>query len=387
VAPISASSSARLNGFSFALLNRLAKPDSAKNVFVSPLSAHVALSLVSEGAKGATKKELLKGLGFDARDLSTARQESSILRSLGSGDESTGILNTATGVWTRKEFQVNSNWLKTARESYDATVKQVDFSSPDCISQINQWASEKTNGRIPQIVNRNDAASQLLLLNAVYFKAKWAHPFKRFLTEDQDFHTKDGSKLTVSMMSTHDRLAYAETAQYQAVALPYQGNRYRALIVVPKAGSDLAALTGHFDGSAWGALRSSLSVKYGELKLPRVRLDYDCDLKPSLKALGVEAAFDGQRADFSGIATYKKNFCITGIMQKSFLAVNEQGTEAAAITKMTLGATAIMRPPQLEFTMVVDRPFLFAIENASSGALVFIGEINNPGKPASEPNF
>ena len=247
----------------------------------------------------------------------------------------------------------------------------LDFSDPASADVINDWVAEKTNDKIDEIVQAPiDPMTVMFLINAIYFNGTWTYEFDPALTEMAPFHSKDGSTGQVMMMAQEADLLYGWTESYQVVDLPYGGGAFTMTIVLPREDVDLDALIAALDAEGWAGLTADLEVTGLKLFLPRFKLEYEKVLNDALKALGMEVAFSGG-ADFSGIAPDRQLY-ISSVKQKSFVEVDEEGTEAAAATVVEIREVSIDGgPPQLR----IDRPFLFALRERLSGTILFLGKV------------
>jgi serpin B len=232
--------------------------------------------------------------------------------------------------------------------------------------------SDSTHGLIPEIVA--DPISDelvLFLINAVYFKGTWTTQLDPADTRDGDFTTLGGATVSVPLMHLHGDLAVQETAEYQAVDLGYSSGSYRMAVILPKPGVDVDDLAAGLDPAAWAALAGGFQEQESDLALPRLELRYETSLSAPLRTLGMEMAFTGT-ADFTGIAP--GDLFISDVKHKTFLRVDEEGTEAAAVTSVEFGTTSI---PEY-FTMIVNRPYLIVIHDVHSQSMLFMGRIGNP---------
>lgn len=362
--------------FSFALLRQLAQDQPAANISISPYSAATVLQMVSNGAVGRTLAEMQQVLGTSG--LSSANVNAahkSIATALKSADNQV-ILETADAIWYRPGIKISPEFLAVNREFYDATVDALDFSDPHAVNVINDWASTKTHGKITRIADAmiDPHSARLFLADAVYFKGKWSHPFEAKDTKERPFHLRSGTRKQVPMMAQTRSLGYLEEPDYQAVRLPYAGENLAMYVLLPVPDSSLADLVGKLSGDAWERIRRQFRNADGSVVIPKFKIEYAIELRRPLESLGMKLAFDAGRADFSGIAP---RLFISGAIQKTFVEVNEEGTEAAAVTGVAAATTAYRLPSQ-PFEMVVDRPFLFLIEDRPTQTILFVGLVFDP---------
>lgn len=363
------------NQLGMKLFKQLRAAEEGRNVSISPYSISTALALAYNGSDGKTATELGELLGYapverekmnkDHQDLLT------LLNNVGSGIE----LKTANSIWAKEELPLRKEYLSTGKAYYEAEIRNTDFSGQQSVKEINEWVSEHTENKIKKMLEEppgKDAVA--VLVNAVYFKGGWNQVFAEEDTRLADFHSTEDSKVQVDMMKQSGVFGYAETENWQAISLPYTG-WMDMLIVLPTEDYSLDELQ---DELAKGEIQDSVfDGKYGEISLPKFSVSYGIDLKDSLKALGVKQAFDPDHGDFSNMAEIPDPIFINQIIHKSYIRVNEQGSEAAASTlvAMMAGGAASTDEP---FKMVVNRPFLFAIKDRQTGVMLFLGAIENP---------
>jgi serpin B len=253
----------------------------------------------------------------------------------------------------------------------------VDFQKPQSAQAINDWADQKTQGKIQGVVQFPfPRLTRLVLANAIYFKGTWVEPFKKSLTKPRDFYPANGSAKPTPMMLQAGSFTYQETEDFQAVKLPYKGGLQMELYL-PNTNSNPSKLLASFvAGGNWKQdVQHGFARHEGTVILPKFKIECQILLNDPLKALGVKTAF-GKHADFSGIAS--EPLCISLVKQKSYVDVNEEGTEAAAVTTVTMVGMAVRRPPPDRFTMILDRPFFFVISDVGTGSILFMGVVNDP---------
>jgi serpin B len=366
------------NGFAFKLLKQLAKEQPAASIFISPYSASTVLQMVGNGAAGQTKAEMQQVLGttgLSSAAMNGANKE--IAQSLNSGNTNV-ILTTANAIWYRQGAPVKPDFIACNQQFFGATVDALNFADPHSVDIINAWANEKTHGKISHIADGmiNPVYTQLFLVNAVYFKGKWAEPFEVKDTKDRPFHLRGGGQKNLPMMTQTKTFTYRRGTGYQAVRLPYEGENLAMYVFLPDTNSSPEKLLGIMNGDSWQKVtKPGFSEKEGTVVLPKFKLEYSVELKQPLQALGMKTAFDPVGADFSGIAP---QLFISAARQKTFVEVKEEGTEAAAVTGIAVEAGGMMMPPPNPFQMIVDRPFLFLIEDRQTGTILFMGVMFDP---------
>jgi serine protease inhibitor len=363
-------------GFAFKLLKQLAKDQPGTNIFVSPYSASTVLQMACNGAGGQTKTEMQQVLGttdLAAEALNAANKDCDrALNSLGTNV----VLTTANALWYRKGTPVKPAFISCNQQFFGATVDALDFNDPRSVGIINAWASEKTHGRINGIADGLiDPLTELVLANAVYFKGRWLVPFEAKGTKDRVFHLRAGRQKQVPMMEQTRMFTYRRGSGYQAVRLRYLQWNLSMYVFLPDAGSSPEKLIGIMTGDTWQRVtQPGFSEREGTVVLPRFKVEYGVELKEPLKALGMRAAFG--KADFSGISD--ESLFVSAVRQRAFVEVNEEGTEAAAVTGMPIPSGIEENPPK-PFQMIVDRPFLFLIEDQLTRMILFMGVVYDPG--------
>jgi serine protease inhibitor len=363
------------NRFAFDLLKQIASSGGAAgNIFISPYGVSSILQTVREGAAGDTRREMddvlhLKGVpSVDA----AAKTLGDSIRTESNGN----VLNLANAIWHQQGMKLAPDFASRCADYFHAKTGALDFASPQSANVINGWASESTGGRIKDIVQWPfDPRTRVILANAIYFKGRWEFPFDKSATRDGPFTPPGSAPEQVPLMHLRRHFNYFETPDFQAIRLPYAGDRLQMYLFLPPAGASMERLLDHFDGAAWQkTILPKFRDREGTIALPRFKLDYAVTLNEPLQALGMKRAFSAG-ADFSGIA--KQRLFISAVKQKSFVAVDEQGTEAAATTTVTMEAMAVMRP-QKPFEMIVDHPFFFVIGDEQTRAILFMGIVANP---------
>jgi serine protease inhibitor len=369
------------NDFSFNLLKQLvtAQPPGA-NVFVSPYSAAAALQMAANGAAGPTKAEMQQVLQTSGLGPALLNEASKAAADLLNSQDTNVILTTANALWYRQGAAVKPRFLEENQKYFGSTIKALDFSNARAAeAEINQWASDETHGRITGIADGmiDPVYTDLILANAIYFKGKWLDPFDAKLTKERPFHPATGAAKEVPMMEMSKKFTYRKGSGYQAVRLPYMGWNLAMYVFLPDPGSSPGKLLQIMNGDNWRRVTMPVfSECNGRLVLPKFKLENTLELNRPLETLGMKTAFDQKRANFS--AMFNEPHHLSKVRQKAFVEVNEEGTEAAAVTDIavdTLSAIEMKPPPPFE--MIVDRPFLFAIVDARSEMILFMGVVND----------
>jgi len=351
--------------------------DPGTNLFISPVSVALALGMVANGASGETHAGILKAMHLEGWSEEAANQAlAGLTQSLTSGD--LGVeLDVANSLWLREGLPFRRTFLETVQAYYGAQVSALDFAAPDAAETINAWVAAQTHERIQEIITPPiDANAILFLINAVYFKGDWQTPFDEALTEEQSFVRADGRAVQAPFMSRFGSFRYVDGGAYQAVRLPYAGDRLSMIVVLPARGTELDAWVAELDATAWAALAASLAEADGTVALPRFTLAFESRLNDALARMGMADALDPTVARFDRIHELQQPTWIDEVRHKTFVEVNEQGTEAAAVTSVEVQALAAA--PQEPFSFVADHPFLFGIQDDQTGALLFAGIMRDP---------
>ena len=364
------------NTFGVNLLNRVNESFADSNVFLSPLSASMALGMTMNGAEGTTFTEMRTALGFGERtysELNAAyRSLIDLLRGLDPEVEF-GIANAIYYDAADIGGALEPAFLDESRQYFNAEIKGLDFRLPQTVDTVNDWASRNTNGRIPTILDRIEAQIVMLLMNAIYFKGDWRAAFKASETRDRTFHSLRGVDVSVPTMSRKGGFRQARTPNATVAELPYGGDAFVMTILMPDEGVDVNSFVSQLTTDTWQSATASLHDSEVDLYLPKFRLAWEDTLNDELKALGMQRAFVPDNAEFTRISrTVGNSLYIDFVKQKAFVDVNEVGTEAAAVTVVGVGTTSAPQP------VFIDRPFVFAIRERLSGTLLFLGKIVEP---------
>lgn len=368
-----------IDDFGLALL-KATETSAGANVIVSPASVHAALSMTANGATDETEKQMrlvLRTGSMSPADTNT--QWASLLAQLAerSSDQT---LTVANSLWARKGIAFKKPFVDGDRDFFGAGVSVLDFQKDDVAGAVNGWVSKNTHGMITQIVDKVPANAILYLANAVYFKGDWVSPFEHQRTQKSPFTRADGAKIQVDMMNATERLPYAESTTLQATRLPYKGGDSAYYVLLPKQGVSLDAAMSSLRGTGFSELRRTMTSQDTTeviLGLPKLDAEFSTDLAKPLAAMGMPRAFDQNLAQFSDMATLDVPIYINRVLHRTKIKVDEKGTEAAAATvvEMTAGAMAARNEPP---SIVCDRPYLFSIVDEKSGAMLFLGAVNDP---------
>jgi serine protease inhibitor len=359
--------------FGFELFNQLQLKDHGKNVFYSPLSVSLALSMAYNGAAGETKEAMrrtLKTEGLSLNELNGA--SAALINSLRSSDPKIELA-IANSLWARREVKFREDFLLRNRQFFAAEAASLDFGAPSALATINNWVSRNTKSKIPSIVDRIKPDDVMFLINAVYFKGQWEKKFKTELTKNEPFYPLTGPQKEIPMMSQSGNYPYYRGDKFQAVRLFYGDKSASLDLFLPDKDTSIDDLLKRLSLEQFRLWTGSFHQASGVIKIPRFKMDYEGSLNDPLKAVGMGIAFVGGKADFSGMRG-QNDLYISDVRHKAVVEVNEEGTEAAAATSVgVMKRSAIPR-----FTFIADHPFLMMIRDQRTDALLFMGLVVDP---------
>jgi serine protease inhibitor len=382
--PTSVDVAAADNAFGFRLLGAVQKKAPTDNVVLSPVSAALDLAMALNGATGETRQQMLAALSLSGSDIGAINTANAQLIKVIRTPTDSVTLSVADSLWVdNRRVTLRPDYVKRMQEAYDAEIDALDFSDPGAAARINGWASKQTQGRIPKVIDRIDPADLALLLNAVYFKGQWTHKFDKAQTQQRDFTLASGAVKPVARMAQSGHFDYFETPDLQAIRLPFGTGDLVMEILLPAKSSSLSALEAQLTPEHWTAWRTQHTSRSGRIELPRFELKSSYHLNEPLQALGMVRAFHASGPDAAQLTEMLSpkqgnagHFFISSVLQSTYWKVDEEGSEAAAVT--TIGVRAALMRPEHPFQMIVDRPFFCAIEDRRSGALLFVGAIYDP---------
>jgi serine protease inhibitor len=364
------------NTFAFDILRETLRDQPAANVFLSPLSASFALGMTLNGARGATLAGMRGALGFGELGPDEINASYRELIALLLGLDRAVDMRIANSIWAASGFPFHDSFMQAARTYFDAEVTTLDFHASNAALTINQWVDRSTNGRIREIVDDPIPADMVMyLINAIYFKGNWREQFDRNRTQNASFTLDDGAQKTVAMMNRSGgaRVHFdLHGTGVTVLELLYGRGAFAMTIVLPSQGQPLDDVLATATAQQWADWTQALSEMVVSVSLPRFRLEYETTMNEPLSALGMANAFCRGCADFTGMSPDGRRLFISEVKQKTYLDVNEQGTEAAAVTSVGVGV--VSAPPMI----VVNRPFLLAIRERFSGTILFLGRIGDP---------
>jgi serpin B len=361
------------NDFGIELFTRVAQNEEG-NLMLSPLSASIALTMLLNGCNAETYNQIRDMLGYPQSlsigDINNAYID--LVEQLLEVDPRVKLA-IANAVFYRLDFSVKAPFLKTIATDFDATIEALDFSLPSALNTINQWASDNTNKKIPKVLEEISPNTVMFLMNALYFKGTWTYQFDEATTSDRPFILEDGNVIQVKTMEGKVNGLVHHGTGYTAIELPYGRKNYSMVIMLPQ--NTLSNFYASFTPSVWHELTETLDM-YTEwpeiaVQLPRFKFEYEEYLNKPLQDMGMVDAFDSGRADLSGITD--EGVFVSFVKQNTFVEVNEEGTEAAAVTTIAIDRTSA--GPSV---YAINRPFVFAIRERTTNTLLFMGGVTNP---------
>ena len=364
------------NTFGLYLFQQLIQEEPGENIFVSPLSVSAALGMTYNGAGGETREQMKQTLGFLGLTPEQINQSYQQLFSYLTGLDSNVQMKIANSIWYNNTYTFKSSFIETNQKYFGAEVASLNFGSGTAADSINGWVDKNTNGKISKIVEKPlDPRMAMFLINAIYFKGTWTYQFADSLTTDDFFMPRSGEKQPIKMMHIKRDLSYYQTPELQIVDLPYGEGAYSMTIILPRQGMDINQFVLSLSEGRLNDWMTGLSMKEGRLALPRFKLEYEVMLNKALQLLGIQDAFNAQKADFSGMSD-DLGLVISEVKHKTFVEVNEKGTEAAAVTSIGVRVTSVGPEP---FVMNVNRPFVYMIRDRDTNTILFIGRVTGLG--------
>jgi serpin B len=351
------------------LLSEACREMDKENICLSPLSAQFAMAMVANGAEGKTRTEILDVMQLgDSANINSRRLLDDIATKT-VWNENCDV-RIANSIWIKDGFDVKQKFVDTNKEYFDALVESAEFNQ-ETVKRVNEWCKENTNGKIQSILDRFNDGDRMLLINALYLKAAWSKPFQERNTTKKRFTTEKGEEIEVPMMMMRYNEQFYKDDVVAMVSKRLQGG-YSMLFILPGEGvkCDEAA---EYVAKDFDTLLKNMEITDVNLSLPKFTTDFGMSLKNTLASLGIKRAFGG-KAQLGGISD--EALYISDVVQKTYINVNEKGTEAAAVTMTVLGLLS-MRPSKTE-SITFDRPFIYAIVKDNSNEVLFAGKVGNP---------
>jgi serpin B len=346
---------------------------SSEDFIVSPLSMQFLLGMLLDGAQGQTADEICKVLGYGAGEVDAVNEYClAMLQQLPVLDWQT-TLEISNAIVVNQKWPLLEGYKTTVGKFYKAEVENMDFTDKaGTVKRINKWCSDHTNGLIPKIIEDVDPQTLAILMNAIYFKSRWVEglKFKKEDTKNEPFALENGSKKNVPMMKNHSQLLCQGTDVFTAVRLPYGNGAYNMVVVLPDEGYTLQDGMASLKSLEWTDFYRNMVRCEVDLWLPKFETKFHIDLKKILSEMGMPSAFDKDNADFKAMSQYA--LCLSQVTQDAVIKVDEEGTEAAAVSKTEMNGVADIRPGS-KVVFHADRPFFYLITESSTGVILFAG--------------
>ncbi|TVQ46670.1 MAG: serpin family protein [Gloeocapsa sp. DLM2.Bin57] len=359
------------NSFGFDVFSLLWKYNQQENIFISPSSMSFALSMLYNGATGETAREMREVLHTRDLDLETINSQNQTIREILTNIDPQVQLAIANSLWLKEGFSFQAEFLNNNQTFYNAEISELDFSSQEAVVTINNWVNENTAGKISEIIDSIDPQEILFLINAVYFKGDWTYQFNPENTSQREFYLTDAQEVSVEMMSQMSDFAYLQNEYFQAISLPYgETENLNMYIFLPVEGSNLDEFISLLNLENWQQWLAQMRPIEISISLPKFKREYEQEMGDILRELGMQRAFSAEQADFDAMTTQPVH--VSNVKHKTFIEVNEEGTEAAAVTSIGVRATSV--GPIME----VNRPFFYAIGERQTGTILFMGTMLNP---------
>jgi len=361
------------NEFGLELFRQVIAAEEKPNVMISPASVSIALGMAYNGAESTTRDAFEEVLNYDGLTREEVNEITKELIHVLVTNASGNLLKIANSMWYDEGFPVEPEFITLNSHYFDAEVNELDFRQASAVKTINDWVKDKTNGRIDKIIDAIDPDVMMILINAIYFNCVWEVEFDPDDTHQANFYRENGSLFRqVDMMRLGSTFNVARNDSFDAIELPYKNGKFRMLLFLPDEGVSVDQLVQELDADTWNSwLESFNEVEKFTVRMPRFEFEFERSLADDLKQMGLDIAFTDQ-ADFSGISTIP--LLISDVLHKTYIKVNEKGTEAAAVTSVIMAPTSAGPVNEITF----NRPFLFAITEKSSKSILFMGKVAEP---------
>lgn len=346
--------------------------DNDENFMVSPFSLSMALAMTWNGSAGDTKTAMQNTLGFeDWADEDVNKYFSKLKNAFQETDPSTK-LSIANSIWTNQQVKIFPEFISLNKTYYNATVESVDFTNSATVGRINKWAADSTNNLIDKVLEKTKSDDLMYLLNAIYFKGIWVSEFDVKNTSKMNFTADNGSQVKVDMMHQEANFNYAHDETMQVVELPYGNKSFSMMVLLPKEDKNLEDVAHVLQQSDyWSNLKREFGNKKVDLFIPKFKTEYSKKLNDVLTDMGMGIAFEADKADFSRMSD--RDAYISFVTQDTYIATDEVGTEAAAVT--VVGIVETSAPVTESVVFKADKPFIYMIQENSSGSVLFMGAV------------
>ncbi len=363
----------RQNDFAFRFFHQIHTNERADaNVFVSPLSTSLCLSMLMNGADGSTYNEMMQTLSPETKAMDIKEYNAfaqNLMTRLLEMDNTTR-LGIANSIWINHQFPIFENFIRINRTMYNAEVESADFAWPNTLKTINGWCADKTRGLITKVLDEISPDARMFLINAIYFKGAWSNPFNKSDTHPEPF----GNSGMMAMMHREGNYLYADNEYFAMAHLPYGNEAFGMTILLPHADKTMSECLAALTSENWRKWEHSFGMMNLDLKMPKFQMRYNRNLIPDMQALGMKQAFDPATADFSKISSVA---LFTGLLKHlTYLNVDEEGTEATAVTVTGAFMTSMKERKVTPFH--VNRPYILMIRERSTGAILFMGKVMQP---------
>lgn len=366
--------SAASTDFGFRLFSRMVGKEATQNLFISPASISTVLAMTYNGAAGSTKDAFESTLGvkgFLPNEVNGAYKD---LRTLLLAPDPKVEISIANGIWTQQGVEFKRDFIGRNTDFYGAKVSAIDFSNPESLKTINDWVKEETEERIPKLFDELSKDAAMVLVNAVSFTGEWSEPFKDDQTKEDTFTGFDGKPAKAQMMNRNGEMSHLKEGKFAAVNLPYGDGKAQMTILLPNPNVSIPDLLKDVNAKNWTEWQGKFKSQRGRLSIPKFTFTSDEKLNGTLSGMGLGVAFDPQKADFSGMIDKQKLF-ISQAVHRTFVSVDEKGTEAAAATGVEMMPTSA---PAQTMDFIANRPFVFVITEKSTGTVLFMGVFGKP---------
>lgn len=356
------------NEFALDLFRKTIASTDEKNVFISPLSVSIALGMAWNGADTETKSEMATALKMSGMTVDQINEYYQIMQTALPDVDPSTRLNIANSLWYRQGFALKSDYLQVNRNYFNAEIRELDFGKAGAVDTINQWCALKTNNLIKEPLDHISPEAVMYLINAIYFKGIWVKQFDKKKTFETNFYAEGGGQVRVNMMQQLDTFVYYQDDLAQYLDMPYGNKAFSMTAILPKEGKTTNDVLNTLDLQKWGSVVSLMTPKKVHVYFPKFKTKGDYELKGPLMEMGMLKAFS-EEADFSRISNWK--LFISRILHSTYCDVNEEGTEAAAVTIIEFELTSMPDYPVFN----ANRPFVFVIREKSTGVILFIGKM------------
>ncbi|MFA9391611.1 MAG: serpin family protein [Prolixibacteraceae bacterium] len=365
------------NAFGLDIFKLINAGEEKANFMISPLSLSMALSMAYNGAETETKAEMAQALRIEdfTRD-EINESYKSLIAALIAVDPKVAM-EIANSIWYKNGYSVEQNFLDVNSTYYNAEVNECDFVDPNTVDVMNQWVSDKTHEKIPSIITEIPPLAVLYLINAIYFNGSWSQEFNPENSMELPFTTEAGEIVSTNMMSRLDTVNYLNNETFSAIEMPYGIGNFNMMVLLPNNEKSIDDVIENFSPENWKKWQTDLKLTNDvDILFPKFKIEYELTLNDILMSMGMKLAFTSQ-ADFSSINVNKDLF-ISYVKHKTFIEVDEEGTEAAAVTIIGFETTSIDPNEPQKINFHCTRPFLFAITEKDTGAILFMGKVGNP---------